>query len=149
MSEKALPPDETARVRAALKAIVGKAGTQTAAAELVKVKQTMISHVLCGGGCGYPTARKVAEYLRMDFDELVRGRGPKMRLLDLPGWDEAEAESRKHLAGVPDEVFRAVSRWEATDAPEGPPSEWAEELIFVWARIRGRRSAAPMPRPPG
>lgn len=141
MSRKDLPPDQADRVRAALKKIVVEeyGGKQTRAAGPLKIKQTMISHVLLGGGVGYPTARKVVDYLHADFDDLILGR-KTARFAGLEGYRDAERAARERLGVmVLPETFDTVARWTVVEAPEGPPSEWLEELLLTWDRIVRRR----------
>lgn len=134
MSRKALPPEESERVRAELQKRAAGRMQRDVAREL-GISQQTLSRVLLGEPVGYPTARALVLTYDLSFDEVVLGRpGHLPRLGDVPGYAECEREARKRFTFIPDRAWRAVANIRTTELPHRISADWLASLASDWAR---------------
>jgi transcriptional regulator with XRE-family HTH domain len=142
-STRSLSPDESERVRAEVRKLVTRLGTQAHVAEATGLSQQQISLMLKPGAMiGVQSARKVATYLGATFDDMLSGseaapREPALRTV--AGFDAAVAEARQRYRHIPPEMWDTLAEVKTAKAPPritaaflyGMANSWLEAMSSV------------------
>lgn len=138
-STRSLQPHETERLRAALREMLAKSGSQTALAQSIHAKQQHISAVLSGKSAGgYGLARAVAKAKGIgDVDAWLNGRSPGTvapKLKSVEGYESALAEAKRLFRRVPDHAFHAVGELMGESLPYRVDAIFLGTIAEAWAR---------------
>ena len=151
-SARSLTPEQSGRVRDAIRTLWKKYGTQSLVASELGVSQQTISAVLGGMGAGVALAAAASRVLHVSFDELINGprtRTAGMLYGALPGWDEA-CDRARMTRRSPDYALIAVGTLPVSVSPEVVTPEFVVRLALFWleyAPLSEREAAEKALRP--
>lgn len=145
---RSLRPEELDRVRAAVRQLIEREGSQVAAARRIGVSQPTLSNALSGlRPPGVALARQVALALGMPLDALLSGRPvatrPAPTLDRVPGYAEVEAAARAKAPYLPEEAWARTRAMSGADLADLTP-ELLVGFTQTWASVlAGRLREAP------
>lgn len=142
-SSRALDPAEVDRVRALIRDVIRREGSQSAAAKALGVRQQTVSVALSRQEPGVLLTRRLAAYFGSSFEELLAGAPPPKRYEELPGWAAAAAEvvSRGLMQRY---AVAAAGAMRASLVPEAVTPRLVVDLATLWlshAPLDVRRAA--------